>query len=225
MKAWILGAFALLGLSVGTPCWAQSQPEVSWTVGVASDYVFRGYSQTDKAAQVFGSIDVTAGDFYAGIWASNVDFADSTDGEIDLYAGYRSEHQGFEIDLGLVAYVYPSQPDGADYDYVEMKAAASRAIGPVTVGAALFWSPNYFGEDETATYVEATASVSPATDWTVSGAIGHQALDVFGDYANWNLGAAYDVSENVAIDVRYNDTDLDDPLADSRVVGTLKFQF
>lgn len=226
MKSWMVGAVALLGLAVSTPGWAQSQPEVSWTVGVASDYVFRGYSQTDEGGQVFGSVDVTAGDFYAGVWASNVDFSDSTDGEIDLYGGYRSEVQGFEVDLGVAAYFYPSQPDNADYDFVELKAAASRAFGPVTLGAAVFWSPNYFGEDDTATYVEANASVAASADWTVSGAVGHQALDVFGDYTTWNLGAAYALTDTVSIDVRYHDTDLeDDTLADSRVVGSLTFQF
>ena len=35
MKSWMVGALALLGLAVSTPGRAQSQPEVSWTVGVA----------------------------------------------------------------------------------------------------------------------------------------------------------------------------------------------
>jgi uncharacterized protein (TIGR02001 family) len=226
MKSWMVGAVALLGLAVSTPGRAQSQPEVSWTVGVASDYVFRGFSQTDEGGQVFGSVDVTVGDFYAGAWASNVDFPNGTDGEIDLYGGYRSEVQGFEVDLGVVAYLYPSQPDNADQDYVELKAAASRAFGPVTLGAAVFWSPDYFGEDDTATYVEARAAVIVGTDWTVSGSVGHQALDVFGDYTTWNLGVDRVLTDRVLIDVRYHDTDLeDDTLADSRIVGSLTLLF
>ena len=112
MKSWMVGALALLGLAVSTPGRAQSQPEVSWTVGVASDHVFRGNSQTDEGGQVFGSVDVTAGDFYAGVWASNVDFPDGTDGEIDLYGGYRSEVQGFEVDLGVVAQPPFERPSG-----------------------------------------------------------------------------------------------------------------
>jgi uncharacterized protein (TIGR02001 family) len=192
---------------------------------VASDYVFRGYSQTDEAPQVFGSMDATYGALYAGVWASNVDYADGTDGEIDLYGGYRSEVGGFDVDLGFAAYFYPGQPDQADYDFVELKAAASRAVGPVTLGVAVFWSADYFGDDDSATYVEASASFSPVPDWTVSGAVGHRALDVFGDYATWNLGATYAVTDNVAIDVRYHDTDLDDPLADGRVVGSIKVAF
>ena len=204
---------------------AQEAPEVAWNLGVTSDYVFRGYSQTSEDPAIFGGVDVTAGSFYAGAWASNVDFGDDTDAEFDIYGGYRTEVSGFAVDVGVVGYLYVSQPAGADYDYAELKAAASRAFGPVTLGAAVYWSPDFFGADEEATYVEANAAFSPAAKWTVSGAVGHQALDVNADYATWNAGVAYAFSDNVAIDVRYHDTDVTGPLSDDRVVGALKFLF
>ncbi|MBA3050696.1 TorF family putative porin, partial [Brevundimonas sp.] len=118
-----------------------------------------------------------------------------------------------------------SQPAGADYDYAELKAAASRAIGPVTLGAAVYWSPDFFGVDDEATYVEANVAISPAPKWTVSGAVGHQSLDVNDDYATWNAGVTYALTDHVAIDARYFDTDVDGPLSDERVVATLKFLF
>jgi uncharacterized protein (TIGR02001 family) len=204
---------------------AQDSPEVAWNLGVTSDYVFRGYSQTTEDPAIFGGVDVTVGSFYAGAWASNVDFGDDTDAEFDIYGGYRTEASGFAVDVGVVGYLYVSQPAGADYDYAEFKAAASRAFGPVTLGAAVYWSPDFFGADEEATYVEANAAFSPAAKWTVSGAVGHQALDVNADYTTWNAGVAYAVSDNVAIDVRYHDTDVTGPLSDDRVVGALKFVF
>ena len=204
---------------------AQDAPEVAWNLGVTSDYVFRGYSQTSEDPAIFGGVDVTAGSFYAGAWASNVDFGDDTDAEVDIYGGYRTEVSGFAVDVGVVGYLYVSQPAGADYDYAEFKAAASRAFGPVTLGAAVYWSPDFFGADEEATYVEANAAFSPAAKWTVSGAVGHQALDVNADYATWNAGVAYAVSDNVVVDVRYHDTDVTGPLSDDRVVGALKFIF
>lgn len=204
---------------------AQDTPEIAWNLGATSDYVFRGYSQTGGDPAVFGGVDLTVGGFYAGAWASNVDFGDSTDAEVDLYGGYRTEIAGFAVDVGGVGYLYVSQPTGADYDYAELKAAASRAIGSVTVGAAVYWSPDFFGADEEATYVEASAAFAPAAQWTVSGAVGHQSLDVNADYATWNAGVAYAFSDHVAIDVRYHDTDVDGPLSDDRVVGALKFLF
>ncbi len=96
-------------------------------------------------------IDMTAGSFYAGVWASNVDFGDDTDLEVDLYGGYRTEWAGFAWDFGVVGYVYGNAPSGVNYDYVEFKVAASRAIGPVTAGAAVDVSPNFFGVDGEAT--------------------------------------------------------------------------
>ncbi|MBS3695820.1 hypothetical protein KGD90_31985, partial [Rhodococcus qingshengii] len=49
---------------------------------------------------------------------------------------------------GVVGYLYPGQPEGADYDYVGLKAAASRAVGHATLGAAVYYSPDFFGAAE-----------------------------------------------------------------------------
>lgn len=204
---------------------AQSAPEVAWNVGLVSDYVFRGFSQTDEGPALQGGVDATIGAFYVGAWASNLDFGDGTDAEIDIYGGYRGEAAGFAFDVGVVGYGYVNAPDGADYDYVEFKGAASRAIGPATIGAVVYWSPDFFGLDEEATYVEANASFAPANKWTVSGAVGHQSLDVNDDYATWNVGVGYAFTDHVAVDVRYHDTDVDGPLSDGRAVAGLKFLF
>lgn len=205
----IAGAALLLAAAPGTAL-AQTAPDWGFNAAAASDYVFRGVSQTEEDIALSAGVDVTAGFFYAGGWASNVSFVgdEDTNGEIDLYGGVRPEVAGWTMDLGVVGYLYTGQPDVADYDYVELKAAASRAVGPATVGAAVYWSPDFFGaaEDE-ATYVEANAAFSPAGRWTVSGAIGRQFVSSDLDYTTWNLGAAYALTDILAVDVRYHDTD------------------
>jgi uncharacterized protein (TIGR02001 family) len=203
--------------------------EVTPSVAITSDYVFRGVSQTLEDPAIQGALDVTSGGLYGGAWASNVDFGDGeTDAELDLYAGVRPEFAGVALDLGAVAYLYPGQPDDADYDYLELKAAASRAVGPATVGAAVFWSPDFFGaaEDE-ATYAEISAAVTPAERWTVSGAIGRQWLSSDLDYTTWNLGAAYQLTDSLALDVRYHDTGEHGfgAVYGARAVATLKAAF
>ncbi|MGV8928864.1 MAG: TorF family putative porin [Brevundimonas sp.] len=218
-------AAALAALLTASAASAQDAPEFAWNVGVTSDYVFRGFSQTNEDPAVFGGVDLTVGSLYAGAWASNVDFGDDTDAEVDMYAGYRSEVGGFALDLGAVGYFYVAQPSGSDYDYLELKAAVSRAVGPVSVGAAVYWSPDFFGIDEEATYVEANAAFSPVPQWTVSGAVGHQALDVNADYTTWNVGVAYAITDHVALDLRYHDTDVTGPLSDDRAVASLKFAY
>lgn len=224
MKILLIGASALALCGAGS-VQAQAQPEVAFNIGVVSDYVFRGASQTDEGPAIQGGIDATLGDFYAGTWASNVDFGDDTDAEIDLYGGYRTEAAGYALDFGVAAYFYVNEPSGGDYNFVELKAAASRAIGPATLGAVVYYSPDFFGVDDKATYLEANAAYALADKWTVSGAVGHQWLDVTGDYTTWNLGVAYALTDHLAVDVRYHDTDVDGPLTDDRFVVGLKAAF
>ncbi len=225
MKLALIGASALVLISAGS-AQAQSQPEVAFNIGVVSDYVFRGASQTNEDPALQGGIDVNfAGGFYAGGWASTVDFGDDTDAEVDLYGGYRTEAAGYALDFGVLGYFYVNEPSGADYNFVEFKAAASRAIGPATLGAAVYYAPDFFGVDEEATYLEANAAYALADKWTVSGAVGHQWLDVTDDYTTWNLGVAYALTDNLAVDGRYHDTDVDGPLTDDRFVVGLKASF
>ena len=59
----------------------------------------------------------------------------------------------------------------------------------------------------------------------MSGAVGKQVLDINADYTTWNAGVAWAFTENLVADVRYHDTDVDGPLSDDRIVGTLKVLF
>lgn len=196
---------------------------VSYNVGVASDYVFRGFSQTDGNAQVFGGVDLTSGIFYAGAWASNVDFYDSTDAEIDLYAGITPTAGPVSFDLAAIYYGYVNAPGGADYDYWEFKAAAEVPAGPLTLGAAVFYSPEFFGGIGNATYYEGNVSFSPAEKWTVSAALGNQTFDAGGDYSTWNAGVGYAFTDKISADLRFSATDVDGvDIADDRVALTLK---
>ena len=78
------------------------------SVAVASDYVFRGISQTMESPAVQASIDLQfESGLYAYAWGSNVDFVagvDPDDGagqEIDLAIGYASDVGGaWSIDIG-----------------------------------------------------------------------------------------------------------------------------
>ncbi|RZJ01188.1 MAG: hypothetical protein EON90_04470 [Brevundimonas sp.] len=230
---WFAGA-CLIGLvvwGVAGQVKAQDATGPRWSANVAatSDYVFRGVSQTEEEAALSAGVDLTNGAFYAGAWASNVAFAGDEDTgiEADIYAGVRPEFAGFALDFGVVGYLY-DEPEALDYDYVEFKAAASRAIGPATLGAAVYYSPDFFGaaEDE-ATYIEANAYFAPAERWTVSGAVGRQFVSSAFDYTTWNLGAAYALTDNLAVDLRYHDTDEHDfgQVYESRAVATLKATF
>ncbi len=56
---------------------------LSANVGLTSDYVFRGFSQTAEGPAIQGGFDATCGMFYAGVWASSLDFAGSSDADVN----------------------------------------------------------------------------------------------------------------------------------------------
>lgn len=206
------------------------QSEISFNVGVTSDYVFRGVSQTEEDPAVFAGADLTYRNAYAGVWASNVSFPgdEDTNAEIDIYGGFRPEVGGFTFDIGAIGYFYTNQPDGADYDYLELKVGASRTYGEVTLGALAFYSPDYFGasEDE-ATYVEVNAAYAFNDRLTGSAGLGRQYLSSDFDYTTWNVGATFALTDWFGLDVRYHDTDEHQfgEIYDSRLVASLKATF
>ena len=90
--------------------------EISANATLASDYVFRGISQTDNQLAIQGGFDYAWDNgFYVGTWASNVDpdFFNGDDNgqdpqtEVDLYGGYSGEYNGVGYDFGYLRYEYP----------------------------------------------------------------------------------------------------------------------
>ena len=202
--------------------------DFSFNLGAASDYVFRGISQTEENPHIYGGVDTTLwGVGYAGVWVSNVDFGNSTDGEYDLYLGVTPQVGPVALDLGVIYYGYMNSPSDSDESYVEWKAAGSLPVGPATVGAALYWSNDYYGATGNATYVEVNGSIPVAEKVTLSGAVGHQDFDYDGDYTTWNLGVGYALNDIVGFDLRYHDTDKHSfgDIYDSRVVIGIKAAF
>lgn len=107
--------------------------EASANVGLVSNYMWRGTSQTRNDVALQGGVDLThSSGFYAGTWISNVDFAlaPGADTEQDFYVGYGFTLGDVAFDLKRTEYHYAS----ADYlNFGETHAHVS-AYG-FTVGA------------------------------------------------------------------------------------------
>ena len=119
MKKTLLAAAMLATSSVALA-------DISANVTLASDYVFRGLSQTDNQIAIQGGFDYAHDSgFYVGTWASNVSeeffnggarnasptfafggFSDPQT-EVDLYVGYSGEYNDFGYDIGYLRYEYP----------------------------------------------------------------------------------------------------------------------
>ncbi|MEX2327920.1 MAG: TorF family putative porin, partial [Pseudomonadales bacterium] len=97
----------LTGISLLLVAGQAGAVETSGNVSIATDYAFRGISQTNENATIQGGIDLVADSgLYLGIWASNVNFDGSI--ELNFYAGYAgSFNEMVNYDLGILRYEYP----------------------------------------------------------------------------------------------------------------------
>jgi uncharacterized protein (TIGR02001 family) len=227
MKIALAAAAATVALSGAAMA---QELKLSYNLGVTSDYVFRGVSQTQEDPAIQGGVDATYGIGYAGVWASNVDFgADDPTAEIDLYAGIRPTFGDATVDLGVLYYGYVKDKGltPGSYSYTEFKAAVSRPIGPATGGFAVYYSPEFPGKTGEAIYYEVNAALPVMDKLTVSGAAGRQLIDNGVDYSTWNVGATYALTEKLGVDVRYSDTNEHGlgKIYGSRVAVSLKAAF
>jgi uncharacterized protein (TIGR02001 family) len=117
-------SLALLAAASGAAFAQAASPEpdyqLTYNVGVVSDYRVRGIAQTAFKPALQAGIDfVHKSGFYAGTFASNVrwikDFNLATKGavEVDLYGGYKGAiNSDFSYDVGAITYQYPGNNSG-----------------------------------------------------------------------------------------------------------------
>ena len=147
MKKLIIAAL-MLGASMTTGAAFADNNEISANVALATDYRFRGISQTNRDPAIQGGFDYAhESGVYIGTWASNVSFTEGGT-EIDFYAGWGTDlSDDTSIDLGYLYYSYPSSNFGPGdrADYWELYG--SFGFYGATIG--LNYSPEYtFGTGE-----------------------------------------------------------------------------
>ena len=212
LKLSLLAAVASLGLA-GAAHAEDAEPAkdfaIAFNVGAASDYEFRGISQTLRDPQIFAGADATIGGIgYAGVWVSNADFGNGTTGEYDIYGGFKPTLGLVTLVLGLIYYGYFNKPSGPDEAYYEFKALATIPAGAATLGAAIYYSPEFPFKSGPAYYYEVNGAIPvPNTKFSVSGAVGHQEVDIGVPYNTWNLGVGFAATDHIGFDLRYWDTD------------------
>jgi len=139
-----------------------SAEEFTYTFNVAgtSDYIFRGFSQSQRDPTLEIGADAAYGIGYIGIWAAGINLGtqagtglDLADKEVDLYGGvhpvWKSPFGDVTFDLGVIYYWYPDSRDNfvangefAKADYVEGKAGYSTSfIKNLTTGTTVYFSP------------------------------------------------------------------------------------
>jgi uncharacterized protein (TIGR02001 family) len=93
-----------------------SAVEISSNVGLSSDYIWRGMSQTQGDLSVNGGFDLSTDmGFYIGTWASNANFT-GTSMELDIYLGFSGEMaENMTYDVGYISVIYPGN-DSLDFE-------------------------------------------------------------------------------------------------------------
>ena len=207
--------------------YAAETPTHSFTgnVGLFSNYLFRGVSQTSKEAALQGGFDYAhASGFYAGTWGSNVSWISDaaiytgSSLELDFYGGYRGTVGPLGYDVGAIYYFYPGKklPGVNSADTVEIYGALSWEW---LTGKVSYATSDYFGyaKSDGSYYVDLSANYPVGkTGVTLMGHVGFLKVEgnpggvsndkLFG-YTDWKVGASYALPKDFTVGAYYSDTD------------------
>jgi uncharacterized protein (TIGR02001 family) len=187
-------------------------------VGLFSQYIFRGISQTAGKPAVQGGFDYAhASGFYAGTWASNVswleDFGAYTRSSLewDFYGGYKANFgdSDFFWDVGTIYYYYPGTRNPGVYNANTWELYAG--FGWKWASAKFFYSlDDYFGARPTGAGTDGTwyidlSAAYPVADTGITLLAHYGILDVRNDgsgssevsYNDWKLGASWTVPDGL----------------------------
>lgn len=232
MKQYLLMGVAALCISAPAMAGDIIPGDFSTTVGFTSDYTSRGISASGEKPAMQGSIDWShESGFYAGVWGSNVDL-DSSDLEVDIYAGYSNKVGKFAYDVGLIQYEYPGSDD---LNYTEGLLSLGYDFDMFAVSGSAYYSPDYTGSTGDETYLVANVDVPlpfMPVETSLNASVGHQFWneDEVGlpEYTDWGLGVTSNI-EGFDVGLRYIDTNLSETDCadgcDSKVVVSVSKTF
>lgn len=226
---------SVLALSALTPSTVMAEEEAntgpltfSANVTIASDYRFRGISQTENNFALQGGFDLShESGFYIGTWASNLAGWGTFGGantELDLYGGYATELNGFALDGGIIWYVFPAGLDNTSYG--EFYASIGKSVGglDLSIGTNYAFSQSALSQDgvnQDNIYVFGDAGFSLGElPISVAAHVGYSdgnsgqgpngwVASPTGTFVDWSLGLTYALAGTpLEFGVTYVDTDI-----------------
>ncbi len=206
----------------------------STTITAASDYTFNGVTQTDTDPAIQASLDYAFDSgVYAGAWASNVDFGDDTDFELDAYLGkYVQLTDTVSADYGIAYYTYQGNNSDGNYAEAYTKFGYASEYGQTELN---FWySWDYFGTGagHVISMIAHTFEIAPnhaiRASFDISNSLDGEkwAWDVNQKKSYKHYRLAYQTSyEGFGIEIAAEDTSLDYDYADERIVLAISRTF
>lgn len=192
---------ALMMMAVLLPIAGRAEGALTGSVGLVSNYVYRGISQTDNGAALqLGANYVNRAGWFAGVWGSNVDPypGGTTFEEIDGYAGViRPLGPDFSAKATYTHYAYLNDPRPARYDFDELSVSV---LYLNLVSASISYQPNYtaysqlgFAQRRASLAYELSGRWPLGGGFALTAAAGYYDLqDLFGvSYTAGNAGLSY----------------------------------
>lgn len=205
---------------------AASEHTVAYNIGLFSQYIFRGLTQTREDPALQGGVDYThASGFYAGAWGSNISWLNdansykSSSVELDVYGGYANTigETGISYNVGLWQYIFPGTKNPGIKKAETTEIYGSLTYGWLTGKVSVVVSDGAFGYDNAdgTTYSELNLNVPFGTGYTAIAHYGYQDFtgksgDVSNsrfDFADWKIGLTKAFTNGVSIGGYYTDTD------------------
>jgi uncharacterized protein (TIGR02001 family) len=198
-----------------------------FTAGVASENIGKGLGKSGGEPSVSGEIGVGQGDFYANLSASTVDIAQGADTETVAAVGYAPEFGDWKFDVSAMHKTLTGAPAGYDDRFMEYQADVSRAVGPVGLRMRVNYSPDSSGGTREAWWLELQGGVALDARTRATVAIGERITDGSSAYLAWNAGVKRKLTDKLALDVRWYDTDghAFGERYEGRLVGALSINF
>ena len=193
---------------------APAAPEVTYNVGVVSQYRYRGLAQGKGQPALQGGVDyANAGGYYLGAWASTIKWiADSASNisqvysgptELDLYGGYKFEADGLAYDVGFLRYQYTGNNLGKAGEY--SNANTNEVYGAVTKDQYTLKLSNaisnLFGFNNTkgAKYLDFSANYDLGGGITLTPHAGRAIIANSLSYTDYSLTVAKDLGDGLSV--------------------------
>jgi uncharacterized protein (TIGR02001 family) len=182
---------------------------ITANVGIFSNYIFRGISQTAGKPAVQGGFDYAhSSGFYLGTWASNIswleDFGAYTRSSLewDFYGGYKNTFPGaddWNYDIGTLFYYYPGS-----------KNSGTNSANTWEIYGAIGWKwltfkasynvQDYFGvQNSDGTWYFDLSATYPFGDsgFALVGHVGRARVNnnSIASYTDWKIGGSYTVPD------------------------------
>ncbi|MDB5732341.1 MAG: hypothetical protein JWQ03_2236 [Variovorax sp.] len=210
----------------GLPLLASAQ--LTGNVSLTTNYKFRGQDQDVIGSRgepktsafkpaIQGGFDYAFGEtgWYVGNWNSSVNWQPGNSIESDLYGGYKFKAGVFDLDVGVLTFVYPGNSAGNTTELYGAGSYSDPVIGAFTLKYSHTVSSDYFGYAGSAAgsglkgrnsgYLNLAYTKEIVPKVTLKAALGYTHLsgDIrsrgFPSFVDYNVGAAYDLGSGLSL--------------------------